>query len=71
MSKLVAAKSILDVIFSLKGFRNRSEIPVFVFDSCNVKDIQNKKTSIIQESPDIYLTWLASVARLYKVMCKN
>lgn len=46
-------------------------MPVFVSVSCNVKDIQNEKNSIIQESPDIYLMWLASVARLYKVMCKN
>ena len=48
-----------------------SEIPVFVFVSCSVMDIQNKKNCIIKESPGIYLVWLASVARLYKVMCKN
>ena len=48
-----------------------SEIPVFVFVSCSVMNIQNKKNYIIQESPGIYLVWLASVARLYKVMCKN
>lgn len=41
-----------------------SEIPVFVFVSCSVMNIQNKKNYIIQESPGIYLVWLASVARM-------
>ena len=70
MSKLVAVKSILACYFSLKGLRKRSEISVLTTVMSRIFRTR-KKNPIIQESPDIYLMWLASVARFYKVMCKN